>query len=118
MNVSPFMFLGSLLVMLLVVGVVIVVEAFVLNLLRWDEHRACLRAALLSNLLSTPPALLYLTFVPGWNSIILAGLAASVLEGYILYRRQPRLRWANWIFALLVNAASFGIIVGPAYLLR
>jgi hypothetical protein len=115
---SPLMFAGSLLVVLLVVAVVVVVEAFLLNLLRWDEHRACLRAALLANLISTPAALLFLTLSPSWGSIALAGLLSSAVEGFILKRRQPRLRWANWVYALVVNIASYGMVIGPAYLLK
>jgi hypothetical protein len=112
------MFLGSILVMLFVVGVVVVLEAFLLNLMRWDDHRACLRTALIANLISTPAALIYLTFSPGWSQIILAGFLASAVEGVILRQRQPRLRWFNWVYSLLVNLASFGVIIGPAYLMQ
>lgn len=112
------MFLGGVVVLVLVVAVVVVVEAFLLNLLRWDEHRACLRAALWTNLLCTPVALVFLTFQPGWGAIALAGLVSTAVEGYLLLRRQPRLHWANWVYALAANIASYGVVIGPAYLMR
>lgn len=115
---TPLMFIGGLFVLLLVVCVVVILEAFLLNLLRWDAHRACLRAAAIANLISTPAALIYLIFSPGWNSILLAALASSILEGFILVRRQPDLRWANWVYAVIINAASYLIVIGPAYLMR
>ena len=118
MTASPLMFAGSLLVIILVVGVVVVLEAFLLNLLRWEEHRVCLRAALIANLWSTPAALIFLIFTPSWNSITVAGLLSSAIEGFILYRRQPRLRWANWVYALLANLVSYVVVIGPAYMMR
>jgi hypothetical protein len=105
---------------LLVIDVIIaIIEGSALTLLRWNPFRACLTVSLTMNLIAgfingallillqrTPLIWLPISFIISW-----------LIDTFILtYFKRQALR-QNSLFAVLVNLASYLLLILPAYYL-
>ena len=95
--------------------VIVVIEAAVLQLVRWGDLKTALRASLLANLASALVTLLALVFLrqAGLYSL-LAGLLITILvEGLVLGRLQPRHPRLPWIASVAANLISTFLLLLP-----
>jgi hypothetical protein len=103
---------------LLVIDVIIaLVEGTVLILLRWNPSRACLLAALVMNLITgilNGVLLILLQRAPlVWLPV--SFMISLLVDAFMLtYFKREQLR-QNSLYAVLVNLASYVLIILPAY---
>ena len=103
---------------LLMVGLLIaLIEGVALTLLRWSHFRACLTVSLIMNLIAgilNGLLLVLLQHLPlVWLPVSFA-LSLLVDVFFLTYFKRDALR-RNSLYALLVNLASYILLILPAY---
>ena len=97
-----------------------VIESAVLQFLRWDEFKACLKAALLMNLASLVVGFVMLTLIQrlALAGILIAWMLSVVIEALALSLMKRGQARKNWAAALLANLVSYLLLILPAFLIR
>ncbi len=103
---------------LLVVDVIIaIIEGTALTLLKWNPFRACLTVALVMNLIAgliNGVLLILLQHTPIVWLPVSFGISLLVDAFILTYFKRQSLR-QNSLYALLVNLASYVLLILPAY---
>ncbi len=115
---APFLLILLGFLALLVIDVIIaIIEGTALTLLKWNPFRACLTVALIMNLIAGLINGILLVLLQHTPLIWLPlSFAISLLvDAFILtyFKRQSLSR--NSLYALLVNLASYALLILPAY---
>ena len=97
---------------------ILLIELVALQLLRWGKFRACLNVSWKMNAFTFMLGMVLLTIFPKPNAFhLLVYLAISVVVemGVLSWfkRGAPR---QNWTAALIANAASYFLLIVPAFL--
>jgi hypothetical protein len=105
---------GFLIVLTLLI---IVIESAVLQFMRWDTFKTCLKGAALMNLASLIVGFFLLTLIQnlGLFGILIAWALSVIIEALVLSflkRGEPR---KNWLAALAANLVSYLLLILPAY---
>ncbi|OGO36217.1 MAG: hypothetical protein A2W35_10120 [Chloroflexi bacterium RBG_16_57_11] len=98
---------------------IVLVEMVALQLLRWGDFKASLKAAVWMNLASTLLGLVLLWLVPalGLLGIAIAWALSVLIEWLVLMRLHPGENRRNLMLAAVANLASYGLLIVPSYLL-
>jgi hypothetical protein len=100
-------------------ALIVLVETVALQLLRWGDFKASLKASALMNLASTLLGLLFLWLVPvlGFVGIFIAWALSVLIEWLVLMRLRRGEKRQNLIVAAVANLASYLLLIVPSYLL-
>jgi hypothetical protein len=100
-------------------ALIVLVETVALQLLRWGDFKASLKASALMNLASTLLGLFFLWLVPalGFLGILIAWALSVLIEWLVLMRLRRGEKRQNLIFAAVANLASYILLIVPSYLL-
>ncbi len=116
--VAPYILLIFGILALLVVDVIIaIIEGTALTLLRWNHFRASLTVAMIMNLVAgliNGVLLVLLQRSPlVWLPVSFA--LSLIIDSFILTFFKRRALRQNGLYALLVNLASYVLVILPAY---
>ena len=99
--------------------VITLIEAAVLFWLKWDSFKRALLAAFLMNVVSTILGLFIaapmLSF--GFVGLLAAFVVSIVVEGIVLVLMKRGAARQNWIAVVVVNLASYLLVILPIYFL-
>lgn len=110
---------ASLGILLIVMLVIVVLEAVMLALLKWGGFGRSLLASLVMNLATTLVGFGVMVFMTeAFLLSMLVGFILSVLieAGVLMLFKRGAAR-ANWIAALVANAASYLLVLLPLFLI-
>lgn len=109
------LYLSALLIVFLLI---LLVETVVLQLMRWDDFRGAIKAALLMNLASLPVLVILVVLATrfGISSLLIGLILNSIVEGYVLTRLRREAPVYNFTVAFLANLASYLILLLPAFI--
>jgi hypothetical protein len=104
-------------VLVLVFFLIVLVESVTLQLLKWGNFKQSYLAALIANFCSVPAAFLLLALVTkiGLWAIGISWIASVLVEAFVLSRLKRARTRQNALAALLINLASFLILILPAF---
>jgi hypothetical protein len=111
------LFIFGFLALVIIDLLIALVEGVLLTLLKWNHFRACLTVSLLMNLIAgilNGILLILLQHVPlAWLPV--SFIISLLIDIFILtYFKRDALR-GNSLYALLVNLASYVLLILPAY---
>jgi hypothetical protein len=115
---APYLLLGFGCLALLVVNLLIaLVEGVLLTLLAWNPFRQSMTVSMIMNILSglVNAILLVLLQRTPLIWIPISFVLSLIIEGFIMTHFKRDILRKNFLFALLVNLASYILLILPAY---
>lgn len=107
--------------------IIILIEAAVLKLLKWGTFSRSLLAEFVANIVTTLIGLIWLAInylglasqiaISSPQGLVLAFILSVVIESGILMLFKRGATRENWVASLATNAASYLLVILPAYLL-
>lgn len=103
--------------LLIVFVLILLIEAVVLQLMRWGSFRESLRSTLVMNLASLVASALLLALVPrfGFYSLAIAFALSTLIEGGVLTWLKRSAWGYNFLVAFSANLASNLVLILPAF---
>jgi hypothetical protein len=117
---SPGSWILTILAFLILILLISLVEMVALQLLRWGDMRQAIKASLAMNIASSIIGIILLILVPRphLGELLVAWVFLVLTEGSVLMRIRPGSPGYNWLASIVANAASYIILILPAFLYR
>lgn len=106
--------------LVLFLAAIVLLESFVLVLVKWGNFAKALLVAFIMNLVSTILGVFVDSTLSDWTlwwGILAAFFLSVVIEGIVLMLIKPGALRLNWLAALAANLASYVILILPLVLI-
>jgi hypothetical protein len=108
---------GSLLGLCFATAIIIILESLVLWRLHWGSFKRALLAGFVMNFVTATLGMgvVLFTLQLGWWGLFIDFVLSFLAEGGILMLFKPGANRENWLAALILNCASYILVILPLY---